>query len=419
MTADVKTFLSAPAWEAILAAARARIAALGRVGGTAELSPLSSDQADVLRGLSPTPGRGAPRPGRAYTLDLRRLDAALQATRYGIGLAAALELTGPLLESAPERRERERHRREAFWARARDHALCARDPRAAEWIEGLRARGALVRIAGRDGESLLLVALDLGERLPARPAVERSRLAAEVAGDPHALDDDRPLARLLIRQLAARAGDDVPRSALERRDLLARFGIACDALSCDVLTLGLRPLPDGRLARALGALDGRHMRITLAQLEGERLRFPPGLRAFCCENPVVLAAAEQRLWPDVPVLVCTAGWPSAAACALLASLRRNGAALVYHGDLDWEGLRIFGWLRERFGVAPWRFDAASYRAGLAGRGGRAHELSGTPPADLTPWPDLAAAMHAEGRALPEELVLTELLDDLAQAAPGT
>lgn len=413
MSADARDFLSTDAWETILAAARTRVAALGRVGGTVELAALNSAEADVLRGLPAPAGRGTPRAGRAYRLDLHRLDAALRATRYRIGLETALELTGPPVDSAPRRRERERREREAFWKRALSHPLCAREPRAARWVEGLRARGTLGRIAGEDGDALLLAALDIGERLPAHPAVERTRLAAETANDPHALDDDRPLAKLLVRQLAARGGEDAPSSAMERRDLLAGFGVACDALSCDVLTLGLQPIPDGPLARALGLLAGRHLRITLAQLERERLRFRPGLRVFCCENPVVVAATEQRLWPYVPPLVCTAGWPSSAACALLAALRRDGATVVYHGDMDWEGVRIFTWLRDRFGVEPWRFDTASYRQALARQNGGGHELRGPPPGTGGHTTDLVTAMQADGGAVPEELVLADLLDDLA------
>jgi uncharacterized protein (TIGR02679 family) len=357
-------------------------------------------------------GSGIPRAGRPYALELARLDAALRSTRHQIGLAEALELSGGPLESLPATRERERRAREAFWAHARSHPLCERDPAVRRSVEALRSSGTLARIGS---ERLLLEALDLGLRLPARPPVERSRVAAEALGDPHALDDGRPLARLVLRQLAARAGEEPPDSALGRRRLLARFGVVSDALSCDVLVLGLRPTSKGPLARALGMLDGRHMRITLAHLESEELAFAPGVRVFTCENPVVVAAAEERLWPLVPPLVCTGGWPNSAVAALLGALRRGGAAIAHHGDLDWEGLRIFAWLRERFDVAPWRLDASSYRDGLLGAKGGTETLKGSPPGDGV-MDELVAAMRSGGRVLSEELVLHTLLDDLARAA---
>ncbi|MGI8944924.1 MAG: TIGR02679 family protein, partial [Thermoleophilaceae bacterium] len=259
--------------------------------------------------------------------------------------------------------------------------------------------------------------LDLGALLPARPALERSRLAAEALGDPHALDDDRPVARLLVGQLAARAGTEPPATALARRELLARFGVRCDSLSCDVLALGLPALGGRRLARAVAAVEGRHLRLTLAQLQAEPV---PGCAApigqvFCCENPVVLAAAEQRLWPRVPPLVCTAGWPNAAACVLLEGLRGAGAEIRYHGDFDWEGLRIHAWLREQVGVEPWRMDAASYRAAATAAPDTAPRLPvlNTPPSGVDPA--LVEAMRACGRVVPEELLLDVLLADLALA----
>lgn len=51
----------------------------------------------------------------------------------------------------------------------------------------------------------------------------------------HALDDDQPVARLLIGQLAARAGlPATPRSAAEVRVLWQRFGVLCDSASAAV-----------------------------------------------------------------------------------------------------------------------------------------------------------------------------------------
>jgi uncharacterized protein (TIGR02679 family) len=99
------------------------------------------------------------------------------------------------------------------------------------------------------------------------------------------------------------------------------------------------------------------------------------------------------------------------------NLRARGATIHYHGDFDWDGVRIATLLRERFGVRAWRFDAASYRAGLERHPQRARALDGRPARGDTDAA-LVAAIRETGLELHEEAILEELLDDLAQARPG-
>ncbi|HBP19386.1 MAG TPA: hypothetical protein DEA08_16555, partial [Planctomycetes bacterium] len=95
-------------------------------------------------------------------------------------------------------------------------------------------------------------------------------------------------------------------------------------------------------------------------------------------------------------------------------LSEAGIQLLYHGDFDPAGLGIADLVIRRHGARPWRFRALDY---LLSEGGTPL----TPPAELeTPWdPALAAALHAERRAVPEERLLEELLRDLAQEGAGT
>ena len=179
-----------------------------------------------------------------------------------------------------------------------------------------------------------------------------------------------------------------------------------------MLTLGLTPLPGGPLATALRALAGWHVRVTLGQLVRERLRFPAGLQVSVCENVTVLTAAEERYGPACAPLVCVEGWPSSAAWALLDALAASDATFRYHGDFDWDGpsdrgTRSGSWT----GARPWRFDAAAYTTSIDRYQGRTTPLDGRRPA--TAVEPLAAALLAAGRELHEEVVLEELLVDLA------
>jgi uncharacterized protein (TIGR02679 family) len=425
--ADARSYLDQPGLRRPLALARERMERLGRTGGTVELEALSEEEASALGGLlGSLRRRRRPRAREPFVLALADLDTALRRSRFGLPLERALALVGPPLEPLPARRERERAAVEAFWREALAHPLCAREAAVGAWVDRLRATGALARMArsspsGVSGSAtqlplmraLLGDALDLGTRLPAVPAIERGRLACQaLGGDPHALDEGRPLAGLLLGQLAARAGVERPREARERRCLWERFGVLTDPVSADVLTLGLRPLPLCPLASALELMAGRHFRLTLGQLVAEPLRFETLDVVHVCENPAVVVAAEARLGAACAPLVCVGGWPSSAADALLTRLAGQGSELRYHGDFDWEGVRIAALVRRRYGAHPWRYDAASYRAALAAHAERVRPLDGRPPASGLDA-ELVAAMLACGGNLQEEAVLDDLVEDLA------
>jgi uncharacterized protein (TIGR02679 family) len=87
--------------------------------------------------------------------------------------------------------------------------------------------------------------------------------------------------------------------------------------------------------------------------------------------------------------------------------------LRYHGDFDWGGLRIAAGLYARLPWLPWRYGSTDYLDACA-RWPGTPELIGNPA--LSPWdPDLASALAVEGRRIEEELVLDDLLHDLATA----
>jgi uncharacterized protein (TIGR02679 family) len=413
MSAPASAYLQQAGLQRALEGARAQVERLGRVGGTIALTELNAKEATALSGLlGGLRRRERPRPGRPFKLTVRDLDAALAGTRFALSLREALELIGPPLDPRPERRERERAAVEEGWAAALTHPLCLREVAARAWVEQLRATGALVRAAGVEAAALLGQALDLGDRLPSERPIDRTRLATEFAGDPHALDENRPLSRLMLRQLAVRAGEPQPRIALDRRALWQRFGVLSDAASADVLTLGLRPFPLGPLAEALTLLGGWHVRLTVGQLARERLHFEPGVEVFVCENPTVLTEAEALQGSRCRPLVCTGGWPSSAAWMLLDALVTDGARLRYHGDFDWDGVRMSTLLRSRFGARSWRFDEISYRTGIMRHPERTRPLDGREAED-DEQRDLVAAMCELNRELHEQAVLEELLNDLA------
>ncbi|MEU2254425.1 TIGR02679 family protein [Nocardia xishanensis] len=155
---------------------------------------------------------------------------------------------------------------------------------------------------------------------------------------------------------------------------------------------------------------GQPVVFTLRQLGEVAPEFTTVANVYVCENPAVVAAAADRLGPACPPLVCTAGQPGTAVVRLLDLLTAAGARLHYHGDFDWYGIAIANLLHRRYHWLPWRFSADDYSAAA-------------PPIDTGPlkgaaiearWDaELATVMSRRGVQIEEEVVLDQLLTDLA------
>jgi len=327
MTRTLDEDLRDPGLARLFDEARRKFEAVGSAGGRITLSDLQPHEALAIDSLWKQSARRRPRRGQDFRCALRDLDASLVAT-FGLTLEQVLQRTGGPLRLRPVERAERLERSAAFWDDALAHPLCRREPEVRNWVEQLRRTGALGSrpFATARGDTLP-VSLDLGDALPRHPPLERSTFAAEMLGDPHALDEGAAIGDRLVAQLAAREGlRTASLTAGERRALLRRFGVLCDPASATVLTLGLAPLGDSPLEEALRVLAGRHVVLTLGQLARMRMRFEPGLRVRLCENPAVVLRAEDRLGAATAPLICTGGWPRSAVCALLDTLRDAGGS---------------------------------------------------------------------------------------------
>lgn len=398
MTGAARTAAS-PGLDALLHAAAERYRVLGRIGGSVRLTALSAPEARAIAHLGVT-GRRLPRAGDGVEVDLSRLDAALAGAG---GLLAVLRAGGHELTTRAEGRATATAELDAAWDAA---AAAGDDERAAAWIADLR------RSRGGGPPDALPVAVRALALLGARRAWDRARLASEAAADPHALDDDRPAAALLLAALAFREGAEVPAGAPDRRALLARHGVLVDPLSSTVLVCGMRVTGTGPAAALLRSVDGGHAVLTLDQLAASRLRRSE-TDLFTCEGAVVVRAAEGAV--EAP-LVCTEGQPSTACDALLRQLGSPRTAVWHSGDFDWGGVRIASLMRRRYGARPWRHDAATYDRVLDGTAGRAASLDaprGRPPAGFD---ELWGRLDERRVPIWQEDIVDLLVEDLRRGA---
>ncbi len=147
------------------------------------------------------------------------------------------------------------------------------------------------------------------------------------------------------------------------------------------------------------------------RIERHEVRLPAG-PLFVCENPVVVAAAADRLGAESPTLICVNGQPATAAVRLLESAHACGAHIVYHGDFDWGGIRIANLLRKRIPWRTWRYDRHAYEA--ASEKGSRRPLAGK--TTVATWDHaLSDVMQSRCVRIEEEDVIDDLIMDLATA----
>lgn len=443
----LRRLLGDPELEWLLARVRRRLELGQPLEGTVTLADASAAQRRSAQRLL---GR-RPRAGRALSVSLGAVDELVRRSRASPeGLASAVvTLTGPVVvraeASAAERLAWER----AFapledMVARRTQAKTDRCEELASWLARLRRSGLIKRLEPNPTEARTLLE-QLATVLAALPADGEplGGFAARLAGGAHALDDGEPLATLALGAARALGGlqdpnpDESPGES--RREAWAAAGLLCDELSSVVLTLGLpgdEETGSGRILQ-VARETGQPVWLTLRQL----VRDPPGWMAarggssgrttysgslskrpassgglsertvHICENPVIVTLAGDRLGAECPPLVCTSGQPGAATMLLLRALAAAGAQLTHHGDFDWGGVRIANVLHARLPLVPWRFDTEAYL--------RAADTVISPqplvgaPAPASWDPRLGETMRRVGQRIEEELVLEELLADLA------
>ena len=315
------------------------------------------------------------------------------------------------------------------------------------------------RLALIRGVARALARLPLDE--PRRLAV----FADECLGNPHALDPTEEAGRLFVQALLDVAPDpDADAARLSPVPLLSEQGswerppsFRADGTSREsrVTAATLSTAERGRLYEVFGLLvDTLSPTVAAFNLReaiwtnGARETFPPGVldvlplrrllawrslraageRVFVVENPVVFEEILDPLEPkvaageDVPTVLCTSGWPSAAGLRALDLIVRGDGEiqLAYSGDFDLAGLRIAASLSRRYPSAfrPWRLSADDYLAALRPTSPAASPSDLDALATLQPsFPDLISAIQSAGRWAYQEAIATRLIDDVAGSCP--
>ncbi|MHA6803001.1 DUF2399 domain-containing protein [Salinifilum ghardaiensis] len=357
---------------------------------------------------------GRPLWGDGTRINVSKLDAAVRASRFGLGLREVVEILHDSPVQRADSAEALAEKRHAAQYEAFRRALAAhgleRTAWAATWCTWVCQFG---RVAEDDQEAVARQAAAVLAETAGDPARRgwtwRAELAAR-AGAADLLDEGTTLSRVVLRGLAEAHGLAAPSSERERRAVWGHARVASDGVSDTVLCWAL-PWESAEMA-APRARAGAPSHVTLADLRAAPDPLvAPGTPVAVCENPRVLEAALAA-GVHHPLVAVDDG-SSPAAQELLRRLFTAGARVRVHADFDWAGLRVAAALHAE-GAQPWRLGSADYRAALDRAAAERRDLgvlSGQPVA--TPWdPQLSELLGTAGRTAAEEAVLPELLEDL-------
>lgn len=414
---QLESYLRQPGLLRLWQAVKRKYESLGRVGGRVRITQLTPEEREAIGGLLAANFTGL----TDCSVELARLDEILRTSRFHVGLVEALHIIfAGNVQTRQENAAAAAQAWEEFFA-----ALAAVPQRevTARWLaelkegrgSGYRTLLALYRLDPALARSTLQLCLQALDGLPLWRQT-RTRLpvfAAELTGNPHALDRNTLLGRLLLQGIlfVLGAGTDVT-SAEAQREVWRRAGLEGDDMSSTVAVAGLRVLPDDPRAEIFAAAATTHSPLLLPLRFFEQKTAWAMQAVYVVENPTVFSAIlDAATQADIPPLVCVSGQPSVAALKLLDELTATGTTVYYSGDFDWEGLQIGVRLAERLGAAfrPWFFDTFTYEAapyGLPLDAPQAQRL-----ASLTiPWDrQLPSAIARRGVVVYQEALVGNML----------
>ena len=417
---------------------RERYIELGRVGGQVILEDSTpNERRDIASFLGRPPYREA-----NIKVRLADVDRALRQSGFACELPDLLNAffpDKPLVTRPEQRAARAVHQTDFHTALTSIATELPEDSRGRHWLlhgqHGLdwlflRYKNESLEIQEQQFNIVRYVVSAL-DQLPSPHAPERLALFAQrISGDPHTFDPDRTAGRLLryaLADIANLSGETSPQDGLQgvqALDLYANAGLLVDMISSNVAVFNLAGAiyHDGTPDPLVQAAGKRVLLLPLRQLLEWQSVSPATTDIYVFENPqvfeeVIAGLTSANADKPLPTLVCTSGWPSAAALRLLDLLLVQSPAnhLYYSGDFDLAGLKIAVYLMERYAgrCHPWRFDVDSYllathEEGVAANAADSAALSSLP--DI--FAPLVATMREKGKWAYQEGIAHVLMEDV-------
>lgn len=355
-------------------------------------------------------------PGKAMRLSIKKLCKACRVDNTDPFYELAKQVAGPIVNRKLERQQQQQIKTELWqWLTENLTTLpYAYSAQIDQWIEEQRSKG--ISYQRRDEyKNRCKQMLAVLKRLPAN-GVSLPILAADVLGDPHALDANTALGHLCIDAYCAL--NELPRDNYSYR--LRRqwewAGVALDGVSSTVLILGLRNNTNNNHREWLQYATDQHEPVVLTYRQickWPAAALSAGQHAVVLENPSLIEAAADANVSNVPV-ICSAGQPTLAVQTLVRQLRANGCTVLQHADFDASGLHITKWFQQHTGTTPWKMNRQHYLDAIQNLNSPSLPLENkTLP--VTPWDNaLSESMQRHGIYISEEQVRADLLNGIRE-----
>lgn len=209
------------------------------------------------------------------------------------------------------------------------------------------------------GERLLkeLIHLsDINSKLICNSKLRIAVLASVVTGNPHALDENMFLNKILTYYLCRKSKIKYPKNAEEKNSLFYENNILKDDISNNTLAAGifLYTLQDNELVECEGwnrlAEGYEPIVLSLVNLNKVNALIPMNSNVIIVENPTAFMKLHDILSnnDNKCSLICSNGQINLSTLFILDMLNINDCMLYYSGDYDPEGLLIADKLLERY-----------------------------------------------------------------------
>lgn len=176
----------------------------------------------------------------------------------------------------------------------------------------------------------------------------RAMFGARLFRNPHILDDNKPLFKILKYYLQYRFGKSLENNLIDEAEMLYKVGIVKDTVVNNTLCYKLKASYRGIEAKGWTGFsnDNQLMNITLWNLKKVDKITSNKRKVYIVENPSIFTFLISR-YPDESI-ICTMGQFNYSAYIMLDLLVESGNHLYYAGDFDPEGLLMAQRLKTRY-----------------------------------------------------------------------
>lgn len=401
----------------VLKAMKKKYESLGSIGGTVKIENITDEEKEALSGLFSKDYSS----NKSVTVSLKKFEEALNNTKYsGISLLDVLE--GCFGEIITKKKHMAHQKRQ--WVLYYEKLISTVNNESLKlWLDNqhkYNTQGCKwLKRKYKENAGLLACQIKLLDKITSslpylKGNIEHlSIFAASITGNPHGLDEDKDLHRLLIYYLINCFDSANILNSEEKIGLLYKVGLIHDSVSNFTACYGLKGYINGKLH---DGWEGFYkacepVNITLWNIGHVDKIAARNNTVFLVENPSVFSSITKKV-KNISI-ICTNGQLRYSTYLILDKLAKEDTSMWYSGDFDPEGLLIADRLVKRYGnkLILWGYSEANYLKSMSDiklTDSRLKQLDNIYSEKLC---KIAQIIKTERKAGYQELIIDELINE--------